>query len=534
MTASPDKRFALTISKDSTVHDLLHEHPFLLDFLAQYNGKFALLRNPIARATFGRLATLEKVAGIGELPVDKLIADVERAIGEHAAKGEGDAKGKAGAPARMLPVIQPAGAAASAPPDPQKTTALKHLIKSLHEGAAVADVQAKFNATFGSVSHDEIVAMEEQLIHDGTKPEEIQRLCDVHVAVMKGRLNTDAARQTAPPGHPAHTYRAENEALVKACDNLTAAARLLNEPMNGDAVSRWRQVSEALERVAEVERHYLRKEYQLFPLLEQHGITGPSQVMWGIHDEIRGLLKECRVAVDRADASHVAACLPLVTRSIVDMTFKEDNILIPMALQTLSAEEWARIAKGEAEFGYTLVAPGDAIAAAVVRGTMAATAVAPAPAAVPITSDRPSGAAPASAGDALNMATGLLTLEQLNLLFAHLPIDITFVNERDEVAYFSDTPDRIFPRTPEIIGRKVQLCHPPKSLHVVNRILSEFRSGARDVAEFWIQLKGRMVHIRYFAVRDKEARYRGTIEVTQDVTDIKHLEGQRRLLDWEQ
>jgi DUF438 domain-containing protein len=131
----------------------------------------------------------------------------------------------------------------------------------------------------------------------------------------------------------------------------------------------------------------------------------------------------------------------------------------------------------------------------------------------------------------LPLDTGLLSLEQINLLLRALPVDVTLVDENDEVRYYSDGRERIFPRSPGVIGRKVQNCHPPKSLELVNRILREFREGSREVAEFWIELAGRFIHIRYFALRDAAGRYRGTLEVTQDVTGIRKLEGQRRLLD---
>jgi PAS domain S-box-containing protein len=129
--------------------------------------------------------------------------------------------------------------------------------------------------------------------------------------------------------------------------------------------------------------------------------------------------------------------------------------------------------------------------------------------------------------------TGQLSLDQINIMLKHLPVDISFVDASDELRYYSDTPQRIFTRTPAVIGRKVQNCHPPKSVHVVQKIIDAFRAGEKDSAEFWIELKGRFIHIRYFAMRDKDGNYRGTLEVSQDVTEIRKLHGERRLLDWE-
>ena len=126
---------------------------------------------------------------------------------------------------------------------------------------------------------------------------------------------------------------------------------------------------------------------------------------------------------------------------------------------------------------------------------------------------------------------GHLSKEELETILNTLPVDITFVDKEDTVRYFSRSKERIFPRTKAVIGRKVQQCHPQKSIHKVNQILDDFRNGRRDVAEFWIQLKGRLIYIRYFALRDKNREYLGCLEVTQDITEIKKIEGEKRLLE---
>jgi len=134
----------------------------------------------------------------------------------------------------------------------------------------------------------------------------------------------------------------------------------------------------------------------------------------------------------------------------------------------------------------------------------------------------------------LQFETGSLTKEQLDGLLSALPVDITFVDANDTVRYFNKPEKRIFVRTKAVLGRKVQMCHPQKSLHVVNKIVESFKSGKKSVAEFWINLNNRFVHIRFFAVRDENGKYLGTMEVVQDLTDIKKLEGEKRLLDWKE
>ena len=135
--------------------------------------------------------------------------------------------------------------------------------------------------------------------------------------------------------------------------------------------------------------------------------------------------------------------------------------------------------------------------------------------------------------DRMVLDTGMLTEEQLNLLVTHLPFEISFVDEEDTVVFFNKTERRAFDRSPGAIGRKVQHCHPHRSLHRVERILDAFRAGERDTAEFWLEHEGRFVHVRYLAVRDRERRYRGCLEVAQDATELRALRGERRLLDGE-
>jgi DUF438 domain-containing protein len=197
------------------------------------------------------------------------------------------------------------------------------------------------------------------------------------------------------------------------------------------------------------------------------------------------------------------------------MFYKEENILYPTALEKLTPEEWAAIRAQETEIGYCFVEPGEEWEA---DGTASLAA-------------KPIGAIPDGSGDLLPLSTGALTLQQVDWLLTNLPVDVTYVDANDEVRFFSATKERIFPRSPAIIGRKVQKCHPPASVDKVQAIVNDFRDGRRDKAEFWIQLGGKFIHIRYYAIRDEQGTYQGTLEVSQDVTHIRALEGERRLLD---
>ncbi|HHX43350.1 MAG TPA: DUF438 domain-containing protein [Chloroflexi bacterium] len=390
---------------------------------------------------------------------------------------------------------------------------LKGLIRDLHAGGDVDEIRERFGRLLRDVSAVEIAQMEQELIDEGLPAEDIKALCDVHVAVFQQSLDAQEVPEMTP-GHPVHTFKYENFAAGEVLTLLEAAVRDLPSE-NG-----WTRAQMHLEQLAELDKTYRRKENLLFPYLERHGVSGPSSVMWGIHDDIRAQFKTLRRAIDERDQTQVAEVLPSMAEAIRQMFYKEENILYPTALRVLSDAEWVAIRDQSDEIGYCLIRPGDqwqpAVAATSVADVAGAETAAP---------------AVLAAGAQLPLDTGTLTPEQVNLVLKHLPIDVTFIDETDSVRYYSQGPDRIFDRTPAIIGRSVQNCHPPQSVHVVNELLEAFRSGERSSAEFWIQMAGKFVLIRYYAVRDEEGRYRGTIEVTQDIAPLRALEGERRLLD---
>jgi DUF438 domain-containing protein len=375
----------------------------------------------------------------------------------------------------------------------------------LHEGRTVDEVKAQFSQLLQDVGPGEIAEIEQALIAEGLPEQEIKRLCDVHVAVFRDSLVVQDKPETLP-GHPVHTFRAENEAAAAVLDALEAAVR----------ESQWQEAREHLAKLREYEKHYLRKENILFPYLEKHGFSGPSSVMWGIHDDIRADWKRLDEVLSGAPSqAQVEEAFNPLNTAIREMFYKEENILFPTAMQKLSQEEWAALRDQEPDVGYSYVQPGIQWlpeAAAAGLGTLPTQAE-------------------ATVEGRLPLKTGALTLQEITWLLTHLPVDITYVDSEDTVRFFSETRERIFPRSPAIIGRKVQQCHPPASVHRVQQIVNDFRGGKRDQAEFWIQMKGRFIHIRYFAIRDERGGYQGTLEVTQDVTGIRALEGERRLLD---
>ena len=386
--------------------------------------------------------------------------------------------------------------------------AIKDMLRQLHEGKTVEEVQAQFRVAFDGVAASEISAAEQALISEGLAVSEVQRLCDVHSSVFKGSIEeihapTDASKI---PGHPANTLKLENAAIQQQID--TRIRPLLGRVIDGSLSPQ--ALLPEIGALLAIDLHYSRKENLLFPYLEQHGITAPPKVMWGVDDEIRALLKESAKLAASGSISTAEKLTEALTRT-EEMIFKEENILIPMLLETLSPEEWFNVAKESGEIGYCLIDPPP------VWQPKSAPAEAVAPASAPTTG-------------AITLPTGFFSLAELNRVLDTLPLDITFVGKDDTVRYFSQGSERVFPRTKAIIGRKVANCHPPASVHIVEGIIEDFKSGKKDHEDFWIRMGEKFVYIRYFAMRDEAGEYLGVLEVTQDIAPIQAITGEKRLV----
>jgi DUF438 domain-containing protein len=369
--------------------------------------------------------------------------------------------------------------------------ALKDIILELHRGLSAEDARDRFEREIGDVTSTEIADIEQSLIDEGLSPDEIKKFCNVHALIFKSAL-AKAGRKKASPYHPVYLFKLENREIERLAESLKKAA----PP----------EVPGLLARLRDIEKHYERKEQLLFPFLEKHGFMGPSKVMWGKDNEVRDMLK---AALKSPDGAAVAK----VTEEVLGMVFKEENILFPTAMEKLAVDEWVEILKESDEIGYAFIEKPAATDELVRKLTQTLCEEA-------VFKD-----------GALELPTGTLRLEEILPLLNTIPVDIIFVDRDDTVRYFSQGKDRIFSRTKSVIGRKVQNCHPPQSVDVVEKILKSFKDGARDNYNFWLNVGGRFVYIRYFAVRDGSGRYLGTMEITQDVTGIRTLNGEKRLLD---
>ena len=412
---------------------------------------------------------------------------------------------------------------------PDREQILKQIVEDLQDGSVeeVARAKARFDELLRDVSPEEIASMEQSLIAGGVPVEQVQKLCDVHVTVFEDALKRQKPGKTLP-GHPVHTYLAENREAERLASDFKKSLKRALSGKDKDSVT----CRTCFEELAKIDLHYTRKENQLFPYLERVDFTGPSKVMWGKHDEIREQIKVVRDLFSQSDRELLRKEGKELIGAIKRMIFMEEKILFPTAMRKLPEYQWAEIRKGEQEIGYAWVTPGNLWDANVVLASHHAQHDRD-----PVTSAPSDPAVQEQNGQEeretiLPLQVGGLTLAPIDLMLTHLPLDVTFVDEQDAVRYYSQGKERIFPRSPGIIGRDVQNCHPPKSVHVVQQIVQSFKDGSKDHADFWLQMQGRFLHIRYFAVRDSQGVYKGTIEVSQDVTEIRALEGERRLLDW--
>ena len=394
---------------------------------------------------------------------------------------------------------------------------LKELILKLHTGGQQEDVRIELMQTLKEIPYGEVVEVEQELISEGLPEEEVLKLCDAHSAVLQGNIDLSGSK-SIPEGHPADVFKRENQELLIT----TALARDVlkqidsQEDINlNESVLKLRGLFNNL---YDVDKHYQRKEYLLFPYLESKGITGPPKVMWGKHDEIRELIKGSIEILQQTDLTReeILASAEIVFElalfGIDDMTVKEEQILFPMSMDKLTEAEWFEISKQSLEIGFCLYDPQ--------------------------TEWRPEWAAESGVNEAqksgshIQLPSGGFSAAELLAILNTLPIDMTFVDKDDKVKYFSQGAERIFQRNRAILNRDVRHCHPPASAHIVDKIIDDFKTGRHSRAPFWINMGGKMIHIEYFALRGESGEYLGTLEVSHNVNPYRELQGEQRILSY--
>jgi len=387
----------------------------------------------------------------------------------------------------------------------------------------------------GTCTPDEF-AYAEQSLKGVYKDEEILEKMDDLLDLFDGVLVR--AENEYPENHPLWAYLEEINAVEKVAleaDELLKQENFIKNPWLGvfDSLAEWRT-------------HLSRKQNQLYPMLEDHGFDRPTRIMWTFDDAVRDAISASYALLREDKYEEFLASVPETLAKLRDLNSKELEVLLPTSYKLLSDEEFVRMSKNDHEIGYAIinapglyVVPGINDSAAQLNGNNSAQGGA-------VSNEflndlagllskyvGPVGGAPVGKDAVLDVATGKLTLEQINLLFRHLPVDLSYVDENELVKFYSDTAHRIFPRSANVIGREVKNCHPAKSVHIVEEIVEKFRSGEQSQAEFWINKPGLFIYVIYTAVRDENGKFRGVLEMMQDCTHIRELEGSRTLLTWD-
>ncbi len=379
------------------------------------------------------------------------------------------------------------------------------------------ELMEKYSDALNSITPHDMLKLEDRQMQMGISATTIKKDVDKVVNTFFKQLSKYSWQRPAE-GSFLFYLMLENQALGFKLNQIKKVLKSFSkrEAENFDDLRT--ELIPHFESLQEFDWHYVKKENILFPYLEQKWEAyRPLKVMWSLHDDARKMLKELIQLLK--DENTVWAEINQKIGKYFFMTFgiiqKEELVIYPVAVDTVSPEEWDTMHEQSFEFPFPFI-----------EGPQK-----------PIThnekvSHEAVGSSPKSFGGLFQTATGALNTEQLELILNSFPADITFVDENDKVRYFSRPADRFFPRSPAIIGRDVRNCHPPESVYIVEQIIDGFRSGQRSEAKFWINMKGQFILIQYFALRNSEGAYKGVLEMSMDATEIRTLQGEQRLLDW--
>lgn len=394
--------------------------------------------------------------------------------------------------------------------DKKRQEAILKILKYIQDGGELEEAKKMFQAAFDQVDVAEITAAERELIAQGLDPRKIQYLCNVHADVFKGNIKENKKNaEFETPGHPVHTFKLENIVIKSLINDALLPDLAKWESGNEAALTKLRQ---ELEDLAQIHYHYARKETSIFPIMTKYGITAPPKVMWGVDDKIRKLISQANSLINQptVDKDEVAKLIDNLAHEVLEMIFKEEEIMLPMIDEVASQADWGNVKNEEEQIGYTLIQKPMNWKPKIKEKSDG-----------PISLDKLSSLA-------LNFAEGSLNLEQLSAILDLLPFALTFVDENDKVAYFGGGAS-IFPHSKNAIGNSVYSCHLPESMPRVKKIFDDFHQGKKDKYEFWFEPRhmGRYLYLQYFAVR-KDGKYLGCLEVAQDVTEIRSWKNEKK------
>ncbi len=386
------------------------------------------------------------------------------------------------------------------------------------------EAKLKLRNAVDFVTADEFAYCEHQLTKYGVSDDTITERIEEIRGIFDGLLRKSEVN--LPKGHPINTY------LLEVREIRVLTQRMKEQLSEKFIKNQWLELYDQLE---DMHIHFARKQNQLFPRFEDKDFDKPSKVMWSLENAIRDRMKAAKEALlDDRDQAFLSMQEDLIVL-IEDMMDKEEEVLYPTALKMISDEEFIDMRRGDDEIGYAFgITPEDYKGASKPDQNLSQDSASFMDDLKQLMAKHGLGGSVDPSDTELEVSRGKLTLEQINLIFQHLPVDLSFVDENELVKFYSDTPHRIFPRSPGVIGRKVENCHPRESVSTVIEIVEAFKSGKEDEAEFWLEIGDQFIYIVFVALRDENKKFRGVLEIMQDVTRIRSLEGSQRLLSWNQ
>ena len=499
---------AKKIDFSRSVYELTKEYPELIDIMKGLG--FSEITKPFKLHTVGKMMTIPK--GAKMMNIEML--DIIKTLTENGFEIAGD----------MPSVKMPEVAATSPASSDDRTEQLKAYLRRLGDGEDLESVRADFVLEFGEVDASEIMKAEQELLKEGTPLAEVQRLCDVHSALFHGATreeqianaekaveeslkqqkiketivkrdsypqadysnkNERAATLEAISGHPLQTLTRENDVFAELLKKINKF------------IEREADVSELLPKIRELSIHYAKKGDLLYPLLKvKYGVSGPSDVMWTVDDEIRDELGALANETDHNEGW--LSRLVSVLKRAEEMIYKEQNILFPICAVNFTEEEWKGIYRDSKDYAVCFGVNSEVWTEA----------------------ELPQTAQKSVVNGEIVMPGGHLTVEQLTALLNTIPMEISFVDAENINRFFNEGP-KVFKRPGMAIDREVFSCHPPKVEVMVRAIIDDFRSGKRDSVPVWMDKNGKTMLVTYMAVRDKEKNYLGTVELVQDMEFAK-------------
>jgi len=498
------------ISLNDTVYNLVKQYPEIRELIISLG--FEPLRSDKMLNTAGRIMTIGKALKRNDVPEELFVETLAKngfSVKELAISAVTVAPSESEEPSAPTGGIARMGSTEFQ----ERQDILQSLILRLHRGEDWDAVQADFKKHFTGVSAYEISVMEQGLMGKGIDAEDIQRLCNVHASLFGGSIEavytTSAEQQHA--GHPIQVMKLENLAIENTLEKISKLLAVYLETKEPEIK---KGIQNQLNLLGEFDKHYARKEYAIFPIMENKGITAPPKVMWGVDDEIRSMFKEFRTLLQNEDFDAIPKAFSDLKYEMTEMITKEEDILLPMIIDIFNEDHWLQIAQESDEIGYCIVKPE---AKWVPERTL------------PENVSHETFITEENAY--INFQTGHLTPYQLEKMLNNIPLELTFVDADNIVRYYNDNgEEKFFKRTSSAIGRDVLNCHPPKSLPIVTKLLADLKSGAKESESMWFRAMGKFILVTYRAVRDDDGSYMGTLEYVQDIQPIIDLDGEKRTL----